>query len=244
MMAAAQKAEKPNFIRDCTEKFIKILLRIKNTDDKHDFTEIKVPMHLKEFVPEQLKNWINSALIAMNELNLKNDYLLDANNQIVPVDADNTGIVQIHSQWTNGLHKFLQIKYGTKVTPEPFMTNHISNIAFFKRYKSNIFGLTGTLGIQSTQQLIEEFYSVACCIIPPFSVKQHCEFTPIIEPDKDDWFETIIASISNKLDNKHAVLVICKHISVADEIADSLTKRLEKSQVKIYKEAKRLWIML
>ena len=38
------------------------------------------------------------------------------------------------------------MKENLKVTPENLATNFMSNIAFFKRYKENILGISGTLG--------------------------------------------------------------------------------------------------
>lgn len=58
----------------------------------------------------------------------------------------NTGVSQKNTSWSDGLHQFIQIKHGLKITSESLTTNFISNVAFFKKYGPNIYGLTGTIG--------------------------------------------------------------------------------------------------
>ncbi|CAF3422734.1 unnamed protein product, partial [Rotaria sp. Silwood2] len=71
---------------------------------------------------------------------------------IKPVDYYSTGIVHSSSNWSDGLHQFLQLKHNLKMTSETFTTNFLSNIGYFKKYGSNLCGLTGTLGSEKARQ--------------------------------------------------------------------------------------------
>ncbi|CAF4737897.1 unnamed protein product, partial [Rotaria sp. Silwood2] len=170
------------------------------------YPEIKIPKHLRELVLEcQLTKWIDSAIHAKYRCHNQQHYLL-RNGKIVPVDASNTGIIQANMHWSNGLHQFLQIKHGAKICAESLTTNFISNVTYFRRYGSNLFGLTGTLGSKAAQKLLSKIYNVDNVIIPPFRKKQYQELTPIIVNNEDDWYENIIESSMNKLNNGRGVL--------------------------------------
>ena len=117
--------------------------------------------------------WINSAIYAMFSCELDKHYVLKDGKSIAPVDTFNTGVVQANMIWSNGLHQFLQLKHGTTITPESITTNLISNVAFFKRYGTNLFGLTGTLGSPKSRDILKETYSVDSVIIPPHMTKQY-----------------------------------------------------------------------
>ena len=74
---------------------------------------------------------------------------------IKPIDFSNTGVIQENPVWT-GLHQFLQIKEGLRLTEESLNSCYMSNFTFFKKYisndENNIYGLTGTLGSKKTQE--------------------------------------------------------------------------------------------
>ena len=52
------------------------------------------------------------------------------------------------------------------MTSETFTTNFLSNMGFFKRYGSNLFGLTGTLGSEKAKQVLSDVYNVDLVNIP------------------------------------------------------------------------------
>ncbi|CAF1368755.1 unnamed protein product [Didymodactylos carnosus] len=138
--------------------------------------------------------------------------------------------------WNNGLHQFLQIKHGAKISAESLTTNFISNVTYFKRYGLNIYGLTGTLGSIKAQELLNNTYNVDCVTIPPFRQKQYIELTAIITNNEDDWYTQIVESSINKLINGRGVLVITKYIKEVDEIKNRLiTFGYDRSKIKIYR---------
>lgn len=260
---------KEQFIKDCTEKHIRKMLRdyqhlskeevdvLKEQDKKLKafeeklkvdpickdtppdcYPKIQIPEHLRKFVTEvQLTKWIDSAITAKYRYELNKQYILD-NNQIRPVDASNTGVVQQNMHWSNGLHQFLQIKHGTKITAESLTTNFISNVTYFQRYGSNIYGLTGTLGSDKARELLNETYKVDSVVIPPFKQKQYHELAPVITNSVNEWYETIADSSLNKLKNGRGVLVITKYMEEVDQIKQRLIdKGYDESKIKVYKDS-------
>ena len=58
----------------------------------------------------------------------------------------------------------LQILNALRIHPESTGTNSISNVSYFKKYlkdnKSNIFGVTGTIGEITSQKILMYIYKV------------------------------------------------------------------------------------
>ena len=85
------------------------------------------------------------------------------------------------------------MKEGLEITEEALSPSFISNVEFFKRYGSNLYGMTGTLGSKKSQEFLEKTYKVDSVIIPPFNKlkitsnknsKYICkELRPIIKKD-------------------------------------------------------------
>lgn len=81
------------------------------------------------------------------------------NNDIVPVDYRNNGVLMEKVHWENGLHQFLQIKHGLPVSTEGMTSNFISNLGHFDKYPY-LFGLTGTLGSKESKSFLKSIYKV------------------------------------------------------------------------------------
>ena len=68
--------------------------------------------------------------------------------------------------------QFLQIKHGLPIEPEDLTTTFLSHYKFLRLYinngENNIYGVTGTLGIDSPKLLLSELFEVETCIIPSF----------------------------------------------------------------------------
>ena len=69
--------------------------------------------------------------------------------------------------WDGGLQQILQIIHNTKGTYENENTNFLSNVSFFKRYKGNIYGVTGTFGGENFQYILKKVYEINLYKIPP-----------------------------------------------------------------------------
>lgn len=201
----------------------KLIKRIKNHDNSQAIKdEIKIPKHLLKFVLEnRLMAWIKSAYLAKHDYVLGRDYVI-RDDDIKIVDLYNTGIVYRNMKWADGLHQFLQIKHDIYVTSEDLVTNYLGNPTFFYKYK-RIYGLTGTLGDESTKDFLLQAYGVEPIIISPFKVKQHCELTPIVVQSKPKWYEAVIDSCITKLKMGRAVTIIAESINETVKFRDILT---------------------
>jgi preprotein translocase subunit SecA len=204
---------------------------------------LEIPKHLQSFALEHIPHWIESALTAKYTYRRDRHYDVK-DNQITPIDYSNTGVLQNNMVWSDGLCQFLQIKEGLKITPENLSTNFISNVEFFKRYKSNIYGLTGTLGSRESQKLLAEVYDTDTVIIPPYKnneivgnshSKYICKELPAIITDKhEQWYEIICTNTLSKVRNQRGVLIICKYVDEVNQIEKLLKERYESNKIFTY----------
>lgn len=65
---------------------------------------------------------------------------------VVPVDYQYTGVIQNDMRWDDGLQQFLEMKHQAKLSNMAIITNFMSNVQLFMKYKGQVFGVTGTLG--------------------------------------------------------------------------------------------------
>ncbi|CAF4739494.1 unnamed protein product, partial [Rotaria sp. Silwood2] len=133
--------------------------------------EHQIPNNFLNFVNLQIPKWIDNAINAFHYQ--ENAHYIVQDDLIKPVDYYSTGIIQNFSNWTNGLHQFLQIKHNLKMTSEAFTTNFLSNIGYFKKYNQNLFGLTGTLGSDASKKVLADVYEVDLIIMPSSSKKHY-----------------------------------------------------------------------
>lgn len=142
--ARIQRVEVPidTFVAGHLENYA--LTLIEGETSSGDGGRIKLPLNLKSFAKSQISNWVESSLQAVAYQENVN-YIVD-DGQIKPVDFQTTGVIQGNTSWNNGLHQFLQIKHGLKLTAESVTTNYLSNIATFQKYGTKVVGFTGTLG--------------------------------------------------------------------------------------------------
>lgn len=230
-----------DFITECTEKHVRKLIRDKSCPvEDESFPELKIPEHLRNLVCKaQLKKWIEKAIAAALAYVKDVDYILDK-GEIKIVDAANTGVVKKNSQWSSGLHQFLQIKHGAKISPESLTTNFISNVNFFQRYPPKLYGLTGTLGTNGTKELLSKTYGVDSVVVPPFKLKRHRELAAIVCDNKEDWYSTVAKSCLQKLNNGRAVLIIMENIKETRELEKVFKDhfRYDITKIKLYKTEK------
>lgn len=233
------KGSKRSFIIECTKNHLLKLIRdaehCKNIEE--GYPEIKIPNHLREVITKvQLEKWISNAISATFHYAKGEDYIIK-DSKIMIVDADNTGVIKINSQWSAGLHQFLQIKHGARVEPENFTTNFISNVALFKRYVSKLYGLTGTLGSAETKSFLQNTYNVDSVVLPPYKLKQHKHLKPITINNNENWYEDIAKSCIRKLSYGQAALIIMKYIRETEELSDVFLNKFnyDKSKVKLVK---------
>jgi hypothetical protein len=199
---------------------------------------VKIPEHLKEFAALQRYSWIKNAITAKN-LILEKDYVIIRSEKgyevIAPVDYRNTGLIHTNTNWTNGLHQFLQIKHGLRLSCETLTTSFISNMEYFKRYGHNIYGMSGTLGSSDSQDLLKSTYGVELTFIPTYKEKQFLEIPAILTEGEEEWYNQIISSIKKQVEAGRAVLVINESIKVTQQIrALLLGQDYAAERIKIY----------
>lgn len=205
------------------------------TDPK---SELKLPTHLYRFVHESIPVWIDHAILAKVEYRLDHHYMIKPDEtrvrRIMPIDFSNTGIVQASTTWSDGLHQFLQIKHGLKMTSLTVTTNYLSNIGLFTRYGKNIYGLTGTIGSKDAQNLLYRIYNVDTIIIPPFKQKRHIPLKTILTENDDEWLKTIVSETIANSRKQRGILVICETRLDAKTISKQLQRADPTCVIRLY----------
>ncbi|CAF4288772.1 unnamed protein product [Rotaria sp. Silwood2] len=195
--------------------------------------KLKIPKNFENFVDTQIPKWINSAIIAL--VYQENVHYIVDEGLIKPVDYNSTGVVQSSSNWSDGLHQFLQLKHNLKMTSETFTTNFLSNVGYFKKYGSNLLGFTGTLGSERAKQVLENIYNVDLAFIPSQRRRQYVSFSDIILSNDADWLEEICNSAINESNKERGTLIICETIDHCKIISEELLKRKSRSSaIKLY----------
>lgn len=125
------------------------------------------PDFLVGFIDSQIPIWSKNALVALRVYHEGIHYVIQpcaTTSKVLvakPVDYTSTGIIQHRMTWSDGLQQFLQLKHGLRLTQETMTTNYISNMSFLLRFGPNLYGLTGTLGPTSDQNVLTEIYGVS-----------------------------------------------------------------------------------
>ena len=218
---------KNNIIEKLIEISKKELLDFQKLQEKN----IIIPKHLHLFVKMRIKKWCESAYEAMYIYKENKDYIIAYDPEygfktIKPVDFSNTGVVQESTVWT-GLHQFLEIKEGLRLTEENINSCYMSNLTFFKKYiskeENNIYGLTGTLGTNKSQIALQTLYNLNLFFIPSFKESKLINLPPKITNDKNEYKSMLINEIIEiSLNQKRAVLVIFKYIEEVNNIYNIL----------------------
>uniref|UniRef100_A0A183CL64 Chloroplast protein-transporting ATPase n=1 Tax=Globodera pallida TaxID=36090 RepID=A0A183CL64_GLOPA len=151
-----------------------------------------IPPHLRAFVHQQIPKWMVSlkSAVRMNE----NCQYVIRKGDVVPVDYQNTGTQQRSTNWSDGLHQFLQLKHGLRMNPETLVTSFITNPGFINRYEE-IYGLSGTLGSKYEHSFLKEHYKVDITLIPTYKHTQLETMDPIIANDLQSWIAEICKNV-------------------------------------------------
>lgn len=210
----------------------KELLDFKQLKEREN-DKIIMPEHLNNFVKYRIRIWCESAFDAMYIYEKDKQYIIAKSDKygfdtIKPVDFCNTGIIEENSVWT-GLHQFLEIKEGLRLTEENLNSCYMSNLTFFKKYiskeENNIYGLTGTLGTKKSQEALKILYNLELFFIPSFKESQLLKYKELILNNQKEYEYTLFKKIKEfTIDKKRAVLVIFKYINEVNKIYNYLNK--------------------
>ncbi|CAF4321397.1 unnamed protein product [Didymodactylos carnosus] len=211
-----------DYLKICLDEYLASLI-----SDK----KLKIPKNYIEFYETQKPKWIHNAIEALNYQ--ENIHYVVQEGEIKPVDYYSTGIVQSSTNWSDGLHQFLQIKHNLKMTSETFTTNFLSNIGFINNYK-NIYGLTGTLGSEKAKRVLKDVYNVDLVNVPQLRQKQYLELETIVTQDETQWVEQICSTVLIETKKDRGVLIICENIAHANRLGDLLKTQHRSTAVKLY----------
>ena len=149
------------------------------------------------------------------------------------VDKENTGEVRENVRWQYGLHDFLEIKHHQSIGQDGGTSIYYSNLKYFTSYKSDLYGMTGTLGSSVCRKFLSEIYNVDTLEIPTFQYKQFTKLKDIICQTEDEWKNQIILKVKETIQNERPVLVIMETIIQAQEMA-TLLNRLKIKTITYY----------
>ena len=188
---------------------------------------IIIPEHLHNFVEKRLEKWCESAYDAMYIYKENKEYIISKDPEynfrtIKPVDFSNTGVIKENTVWT-GLHQFLEIKEGLSLTEENINSCYMSNLTFFKKYisniENNIYGLTGTLGTNQSQNALQILYNLNLLFIPSFKDRKFIPLSPKITNNLKIYNDLLINEIIEiSINQQRAVLIIFKYIEEVNEL--------------------------
>ncbi|CAF5074017.1 unnamed protein product, partial [Rotaria magnacalcarata] len=190
---------------------------------------IYVPKYLHKFVKYKLKRWVDSAFQA--RIMREDDHFVlsipktaGQNNQkqknIIVLDKD-TGVEQYSTLWSHGLAQFLELKYRRKLPVESLKAVFISNKAFFQRYKSCLYDLTGTLGSENSQSFLSDLYYVKFADLSTSKKKCYNQLSNKVAFEYSDWLD-LITKESIKIGKKRPVLIVCENVEATDNIWNEL----------------------
>ena len=200
-------------------------------------TEVNTPKYLESFILLHLNDWIENAKAAAKMLEGEH-YVIDTdrsetgqggNVNVVIMDTS-TGTEQYNSQWSNGLHQFLQLKHGCRLNYESLKAVFMSNITFFRQYAGRIYGLTGTLGSMHERHLLKSLYDIGFINVPTFQPKAFTEFQPLVCTTEQEWLRTIGKTVLD-ISKTRPVLVICDTVRSVDKLRSVFR---DQSKVRFY----------
>ncbi|XP_063049275.1 uncharacterized protein LOC134443419 [Engraulis encrasicolus] len=193
-----------------------------NSKDK-----VSVPGFLRPLVKAKVSAWVQNAFLALT-LQQGREYVLE-DGAVCPVDYRSTGIIESNKRWGDGLQQFLEMKHQVKLSTISTVTNYLSNVAFFEKYKGKLYGTTGTLGTESDLLWLHDLYpTLTACRMPTFSRRKLFEVDGVVTASAAEWRagikRVVLEQISpNNYRGGRAALVICESINSAEEIQKELS---------------------
>ncbi|XP_043954112.1 protein translocase subunit SecA-like [Gambusia affinis] len=178
-----------------------------------------IPGFLSKLVESKLKVWIENAFQAQS-MEKDDEYIFEG-DIIVPEDYSSTDVVGNSLKWCDGLQQFLEMKHQTKISDMTIISNYMSNVGLLQKYKSQIYGLSGTLGQQAEIETMRKtFQGIKTCQIPSYKRRKLFEVQGVIMKDERRWIEKICEVVFDQIKptpyrSPRAVLVTCESIKLA-----------------------------
>jgi hypothetical protein len=225
------------------KKYIEGILNTTLTLKDNTTQKILLPKHLDDLIKFQLDIWINNAIDVFFAMKEDEIFVVgkrenDGTSYIAPVDASDTGTTLTNTQWSDGVHEFLQLKKGLRLSPETLTTNYLSNYTFLCGY-GQIIGVTGTNGNENTQILFSKMYKnkktqtlLKCVIFPSHTRKRIFFYQPTITNNTTTWLEKTKKSVHQEVSLGRAVIIICKTIDDLNVLKDYLQTTNQHDELK------------
>ncbi|MEQ2206689.1 hypothetical protein XENOCAPTIV_001759, partial [Xenoophorus captivus] len=185
-----------------------------------------IPGFLSDLVESKLKVWIQNAFLAQT-MEKDHEYVLQGHG-VVLVDYSCTDVVENCMKWCDGLQQFLEMKHQSKLSDMTVITNYMSNVGLLHKYKSQIYGLSGTLGQKAEIETLRRIYEgIQTCQIPSFKRRKLFEVQGVFMKDERKWIEKICEVVAEQSQSttekgQRAVLLICETIKLAKSLDQAL----------------------
>ncbi|TRY93541.1 hypothetical protein DNTS_022865 [Danionella cerebrum] len=193
---------------------------------------------LEDLINGKIETWIKNALEA-TKMTLGQEYILH-DDGVAPVDYKCTGVVQNNMKWGDGLQQFLEMKHKTKLSNMSLITNFMSNVGLFRKYKDQIYGVTGTLGEETEINMLKKLYQgLKTCEIPSFKRRKLYELEGMVTTEEDEWMRTICDAVKHQVSptvyrGPRAALVICETINRTTVLRQKLADTIPQEKLKLY----------
>lgn len=192
---------------------------------------IELPVYLRSFVKLHLDEFIENCKHALF-LEADTGYIIGEDRtgkltsglepMVTIIDSD-TGADLATTQWCGGLHQFLQLKHGCRLSAMSLKAVFVSNVAYLKGYKK-INGLSGTLGSTEESKTLIELYDADLIKIPTNKRKLFYENVPVVATVEEEWIQNMYDEICDQVMGTRSVLLICEHIKRLNFILNGLMK--------------------
>ena len=191
-----------------------------------DTKTIVVLEYLTDFCKRKMRGWVRSAYQA-RFMDANDQFVIDQKTeeenemrQIFPMDKQ-TGIEQYNMKWSNGLSQFLELKYRRPLSTESLKAVFISNKRFFLKYGKRLYGLTGTLGSDTSRQLLQTVYNIKTVELPRNQPKRYTEYKSRIGTSDKEWCDLIYQEVQC-VSKEQPILVICENVKQMNILKDHI----------------------
>ena len=146
-------------------------------------------------------------------------------------------------KWNDGLSQFLEIKHGIPMTLEELTTTYLCHYNFYmlyhnnkdNNYETNIIGVTGTIGSESTKNLLKKLFEVRIIIIPPFCPSNFIRLENKFGfSTEEDWRNEIINETIENTSKNRPVLIITNSGKELSKLNNLLIKKWKKNLIYTY----------
>ncbi|KAL6723220.1 hypothetical protein Aduo_018248 [Ancylostoma duodenale] len=198
--------------------------------------EITVPGYLRDFALAHLDEFIDNAKKALF-LQHNDEYVVDVDHTgrsgdlqpLVTIIDRGTGTDLATSQWSEGLHQFLQLKHGCRLSPLSLKAVFVSNVSYLKGYL-RLNGFSGTLGSKEESNSLVTLYNADLVRTPTWKAKTFNENAPVLAKTTTEWIKEIYDETCDQVLALRSVLIICRSIADVETVYAGLLQMYEHEQ--------------